>query len=419
MSTKEIQEQYETDRILIDIPAIKGDPNVYVKNNFTVTKNKESRYEFKYNTKNQTIQVIENPRLKGKTDIGIINLKDNSFIEQKGNVSENAYFSSKNGIKIAKRTVANHLLNEGLNEKEINNLLGTNFNLGGGTDNIGSVAREVEKSKRLQRESYENLVYPTTLRRSNNDRLKITVLTPQVSETNESGEEIAPEPIGSVTLPVPGNFSDKNQVDFKSGTLNPLEKALAESGLEALLEGDTQKLQNNITRAIEGKDELRSITAGLFVGKSINKGANEILSRQAGAIINPNMQLLFSGPQLRPFDFNYKISPRDRGESIQVQKIIRMFKQAGAVQRTQTEFFLRSPNRFRLEFLTRGDSPHTFLPKIKTCALLGFGVNYTPEGSFMTYENSSMVSYQISFSFQEIEPVFNDEYGNVDDDIGF
>tara|TARA_Y100001937_G_scaffold78437_1_gene106379 strand:+ start:259 stop:1518 length:1260 start_codon:yes stop_codon:yes gene_type:complete len=419
MSTKEIQEQYETDRILIDIPAIKGDPNVYVKNNFTVTKNKESRYEFKYNTKNQTIQVIENPRLKGKTDIGIINLKDNSFIEQKGNVSENAYFSSKNGIKIAKRTVANHLLNGGLNEKEINSLLGTNFNLGGGTENIGVVAREVEKSKRLQRESYENLVYPTTLRRSNNDRLKITVLTPQVSETNESGEEIAPEPIGSVTLPVPGNFSDKNQVDFKSGTLNPLEKALAESGLEALLEGDTQKLQNNITRAIEGKDELRSITAGLFVGKSINKGANEILSRQAGAIINPNMQLLFSGPQLRPFDFNYKISPRDRGESIQVQKIIRMFKQAGAVQRTQTEFFLRSPNRFRLEFLTRGDSPHTFLPKIKTCALLGFGVNYTPEGSFMTYENSSMVSYQISFSFQEIEPVFNDEYGNVDDDIGF
>ena len=419
MSTKEIQEQYETDRILIDIPAIKGDPNVYVKNNFTVTKNKESRYEFKYNTKNQTIQVIENPRLKGKTDIGIINLKDNSFIEQKGNVSENAYFSSKNGIKIAKRTVANHLLNGGLNEKEINSLLGTNFNLGGGTENIGVVAREVEKSKRLQRESYENLVYPTTLRRSNNDRLKITVLTPQVSETNESGEEIAPEPIGSVTLPVPGNFSDKNQVDFKSGTLNPLEKALAESGLEALLEGDTQKLQNNITRAIEGKDELRSITAGLFVGKSINKGANEILSRQAGAIINPNMQLLFSGPQLRPFDFNYKISPRDRGESIQVQKIIRMFKQAGSVQRTQTEFFLRSPNRFRLEFLTRGDSPHTFLPKIKTCALLGFGVNYTPEGSFMTYENSSMVSYQISFSFQEIEPVFNDEYGNVDDDIGF
>ena len=132
------------------------------------------------------------------------------------------------------------------------------------------------------------------------------------------------------------------------------------------------------------------------------------------------MQLLFNGPTLRPFTFNYKMSPRDRGESVQVQKIIRMFKQSSAVQRTETNFFLRSPNRYRLEFLTGSDSPHRFLPKIKTCSLLGLGVDYTPENSYMSYENNSMVAYTLTFSFQEIEPVFNDEYSKLNDaDVGF
>ena len=410
-----LEEEYTTGNVPLKIPTAEGS-------------NKRSQFQnntfvFKYNTKNNNIQVFEKSFPIGRTTrvIGTLDVKNNTFTDgSQVTISQSAYFNSKEGKLAIKKGVADELNDKGLLNKEINDLLGTNFQLENPktTTLNGAISNQIEKSKRLQRESYENLVYPTTLRRSNNDRLKITVLTPISAGGDEFGEDIK-EPIGSVTLPVPGNFSDKNQVDFKSGTLNPLEKALAESGLEALLDGRTEKLEGNLKRALDGKDELKSVVAGLFVGKAINKGANDILSRTAGAIINPNMQLLFSGPQLRPFDFSYKLSPRDRGESIQVQKIIRMFKQSSAVQRTATEFFLRSPNRYKLQFLTRGDSAHTFLPKIKTCALLGFGVNYTPDNSFMTYENSSMVSYNITFSFQEIEPVFNDEYGNEDGDIGF
>ena len=286
------------------------------------------------------------------------------------------------------------------------------------TNNELSTAVSKEKVISGTRQSYENLVYPTTLRRSNNDRLKISILSPTESESERKGGK--GKAIGSVTLPPPGKITDNNKVDFKSGTLNPLELALAESGLGLLLEDDPANLQENIQRVTDGKDDLKTIVSGLFVGKAINKSANAILSREAGAIINPNMQLLFNGPTLRPFTFNYKMSPRDRGESVQVQKIIRMFKQSSAVQRTETNLFLRSPNRYRLEFLTGSDSTHRFLPKIKTCSLLGFGVDYTPENSYMSYENNSMVAYTLTFSFQEIEPVFNDEYSKLNDaDVGF
>jgi hypothetical protein len=51
---------------------------------------------------------------------------------------------------------------------------------------------------------------------------------------------------------------------------------------------------------------------------------------------------------------------------------------------------------------------------IKECALTGFNVSYTPDGNYATYEDSSMVSYELQFSFQELEPIYNDDYTKVD-----
>ena len=80
-----------------------------------------------------------------------------------------------------------------------------------------------------------------------------------------------------------------------------------------------------------------------------------------------------------------------------MQKIIREFKQSSAVQRTKGEIFLAAPNTYALQFF-KGPVPHKFLPQIKECALLSVGVNYMPENSYMTYEDSSMVSYSLSLS---------------------
>ena len=101
-----------------------------------------------------------------------------------------------------------------------------------------------------------------------------------------------------------------------------------------------------------------------------------------------------------------------------MQKIIRAFKQSSAVQRTKGEIFLAAPNTYALQFF-KGPTPHQFLPQIKECALLSVGVNYMPENSYMTYEDSSMVSYSLSLSFQELAPIFNSDYDDLDVDTGF
>ena len=97
--------------------------------------------------------------------------------------------------------------------------------------------------------------------------------------------------------------------------------------------------------------------------------------------MNPNLELLFTGPTLRPFNFTFKMSPRDKGESIVVKKIIRLFKQSSAVQTTPSGLFLKSPDAYTIKYLTKGsrsigsattpegldsiDDTHELLPKIK------------------------------------------------------
>ena len=151
-------------------------------------------------------------------------------------------------------------------------------------------------------------------------------------------------------------------------------------------------------------------------------GAGNLLTRATGAIMNPNMELLFSGPNLRTFSFSFLLAPRDKREAESVIKIIRFFKQGMAPIRSKSRLFLRSPHTFRLAYKHKASRPtgktnssatdHPFLNKFKECALNSFGVNYTPQGQYSTYEDGVMTSYQMSMGFQELTPVYNDDYGN-------
>jgi hypothetical protein len=60
------------------------------------------------------------------------------------------------------------------------------------------------------------------------------------------------------------------------------------------------------------------------------------------------------------------------------------------------------------------NSDHPYLNRFKECALVDCAVNYTPDGTYMTYGDSSMTAYELSLTFQELEPIFDDEYSDID-----
>ena len=229
--------------------------------------------------------------------------------------------------------------------------------------------------------------------------------------------------VGHISLPIPDGVTDQNKVNFGNGTLNPVQVAGAEAALKLMLKG-RQEAGATAASAFEQavKDEnTRAAIASIVTGSVFNINANELLSRTQGNVINNNLELLFNGPTLRPFNFSFNLSARSGDESRMIKKIIRAFKQSSAAQRTPGGLFLAAPNTFKLEFINgKTKKTHQFLPRMKECALLGINVNYMPENTYMTYDDTSMVSYKMDLSFKELEPIFNDDYDLEDQrDSGF
>ena len=376
------------------------------------------------------------------TDNGTIDFKELAKTKNVGNSELNWNDISSNNKKYLEKEIKKISNNEntwealGVNtdKEKLDNFLKSNgiSNVTQETidDTVNSKTAEankqlIQKTKQF-RKQYGNYCYPLEMKSTNQDRLKITVIDfkPADLETREENtfelQRGGTEKIrGSAILPIPNGVTDQNAVKFGDGTLNPLQVAGAQTALNTLL-GGIGEGGSSLGRQVEsalGDEGTSAAIANLLTSLTIGTSPNQLLARTQGAIFNNNLSLLFSGPTLRPFNFNFNVSPRDQKESIEVQKIIRMFKQSSAVQRTQNGLYLGTPHVFRLEFLS-GGQPHKFLPRIKECALLTFSTNYMPNNTYMTYENSSMVAYNLQFQFKELDPIFNDDYDEIDLDGG-
>jgi len=227
-----------------------------------------------------------------------------------------------------------------------------------------------------------------------------------------SGRMKNQSPVGTIILPIPRNLSDQNNVSYGPDELNAIQAGAA-GGVQSLIGGDgaaVKRAADNLERAIgENVRGLKDVVRDKFTQDII--GGGNILTRTTGAVLNSNMELLFSGPSLRTFSFNYIFTPRDTAESGECKKIIRMFKKAMAARVKGGALFLYTPHVFLIEFKHKGQK-HPFLGKIKPAALTSFGVNYNSNGAYATYGDGGMVSYELSFSFNEMEPIYDVDYEN-------
>jgi hypothetical protein len=251
--------------------------------------------------------------------------------------------------------------------------------------------------------------------------------------------------LGLVRLPMPNAIQDSNNVAWGEDSVNALEAAaLAASDpsggdvlagitggvIGAFSDGITEGVKNaiavNVGRQmidgikIENTILQPEIQSRILATLGIETSAEAILARKEGVVPNSNLELLFSGPTLRQFSFVYKMSPRSSREATIVNRILRFFKQGMAARKQNSKggggtaggasYFLGTPNVFRLQYRTTEDEAIKGLNRIKTCALTGTSVNYTPEGAFASYDRGQPVSVLLSLNFQELEPIYDSDY---------
>ena len=237
----------------------------------------------------------------------------------------------------------------------------------------------------------------------------------------------------TIQLPMQPQLSESTAVSWGGDTLNAAQAAGARAAFESIesfsgeggFRGAIDALGDGLNDLVglAKDDRTKQAISAYFAGQAV--GAN-VLGRATGQVINPNLELLFTGPNLRSFNFNFTLTPRDAEEAGIVRRMVRAMKRNMTPQRSSEALFLKSPRIFELEYIF-GDTnrEHPFMNKFKPCACTSFAVNYTPDGSYMTYRGEpSMTSYQLSMSFGEIEPIYSDEYGgkgrfDEDETMGF
>ena len=278
------------------------------------------------------------------------------------------------------------------------------------------------------------LYYPLNRDRKNYDYLKVTSMEYKPNEFgNEGGitrdaEDRNMNPLGSVMLPMQPGLSDSSSVNWGESNLNGIEAAMANIA-GSTVKGAAESNKAMLTGLMSGSKEAVSKVFGeggvstedvstYFAGQAIGK--NDLMQRTTGKMMNPNLELLFTGPALRAFTYSYKFTPREDKEARMIRSIIRFFKKHMAVKREKKgALFLKSPDVFKLKYMYKGGRDHPYLNKIKLCALRSFDVQYTPDGSYMTYDDGSMTSYQVTMNFGELNPIYDTDYDGSENDMGY
>jgi len=219
----------------------------------------------------------------------------------------------------------------------------------------------------------------------------------------------------TIFLPMTPSISETNSVGWGADELNPVQAAFGQAAMTAINDlganpgfDAIKNALGNITGAaidLANQPGLSKFISAYFAGQAV--GAN--LLGRTGIVINPNLELLFQGPKLRSFRYNFRFTPRDDKEAKEIRRIIRVFKKSMAVRRTEGSLFLGVPAVYEIKYIFKGGGDHPFLNKIKPCALTGFNVNYAPDGSYMTYQDGSMTSYTVDMQFDELEPIYNED----------
>lgn len=228
------------------------------------------------------------------------------------------------------------------------------------------------------------------------------------------GEKTYTKASGSVFLSIQAPISDQNSVEWGGDNVNPIDAALYGASLNfmgAQFEEFGQYIQGYTKSTFDAlKGESKRFQKYL-AGQAAN--INNVLARTDNVILNPNMELLFNGPQLRPFSFTFKMSARKQEEATEIKNIIKFFKFHMAVRKEVNSLFIRAPYVFKIKYEQRKGNQNTIhsgLNLIKMCALTNFSVDYTPLGSYATYRDGTMVAYNMTMQFQELTPVYNDDY---------
>ena len=257
----------------------------------------------------------------------------------------------------------------------------------------------------------------------------LTNATGSNTNVSENGGRVLKHPKHTIFLPIPRQIQDANSVSYDSSKLDPLEaagSAIIKQGIESPSIETVKKALEAIGKGVdligENTDAIASAIAGRAIGAlGGNVTANALIARGSGAILNPNLESLFQGVKLRQFPFTFEFFPRNPTEAEQVKMIIRVLKRSMSAKNNKDKgggVFIKQPDIFQLRYM-KGASEHPFLNKFLPMHLTDMKINYAASGTYSTFYDGTPSHMSVSCSFQEVNPVYQEDFDNAGQGVGY
>ena len=205
-----------------------------------------------------------------------------------------------------------------------------------------------------------------------------------------------------------------------SGPIGSIRKSLGAAAMnidKVSLEGSPGDIANRII----GETTLGQLGfAFLAEGAKFVSGAsvNQIMSISKGQINNPNVEMMYDGPKLRAFSFNFIFIPYNTSDTSSVNNIIKEFKLYstpnldGADKR-----MLGVPHLWNINYKGKA-AP--FMNKFKPCVLTNFVVQENGGDPYhSTFYDGAPTSTSIRLRFEETQIITREDHEESDGLRGF
>ncbi len=244
------------------------------------------------------------------------------------------------------------------------------------------------------------------------------------------------EPIGpSIVLPMPQDLSNESAQSWQGKQFS----AVGRAAVAALAGGNMAFAENRIKDFGGNWKAIQKAltTAGLnkVPGVGGNLTMNDVSGSTEGIVLNPNAELLYDSPQLRELSMTFKMVPRNINEAKTIDEIVKTFRAASmpswgledkisdfsvsSVNKNKDdqtsmggENFIHVPWLCKFTFM-KGSSRNEKLAQFKPCGMARVQVNYTPDGTYATYdggaEGSFPVATELQVNFTETKIIFRDD----------
>ena len=270
------------------------------------------------------------------------------------------------------------------------------------------------------------LRYPQELNTADVDYV---VFTPHQYQTNASGVSggATGDPVilyMPTSTPVVSNTNNWGPKSFE-GPLGALQKTVASEAVGMIddigAEGGGGRSIDSIKQMVgegmqSGGGALKQAGVKAVAGMA-QMEPNQLLALSRGRIYNPNIELLYKGPEVRGFNFSYTFVPKSAREAREVNKIIKHFKIHHSPGTDAGMYVV--PDVFSVRYMYKG-GPNTNFNEFKRAALTNITVQANPGlPMHMTFENGMPVVTQMSMSFTEVDVITRDDHKKSISQIGF